>query len=259
MTTPNPPAIAPNSTKPSWFPGCILTIFAVLFGILGTYDLVYGSIIAYIFFSVRILSPASIAVILIIACDCIIYFILAFRVKRQRWFVSLAFLAVIWLVLPLPFTFLINTATMRVRNDGFSMEPALSSGSYIIADRQAYQSHLPQRGDVIIFQLPGPANSDIQLIKRIIGVPGEVVKIDQGQVSINGVHLNEPYITEQAIYSGEWKVPNGQYFVLGDNRNDSKDSHQWGFLPQKYILAKAVWIYWPSTHFGKIADINFVP
>ena len=257
MTSSNPPAIAPNSTKPNWFFGCILTIFAVLFGVLGVLDLIYGPIIAYVFLTVRMLSPANIATILIIACDCIIYFILAFRIKRQRWFVSLALLAVVWFILPLLLRFSINIATIRVRVDGYAMEPSLSNGSYILADRQAYQQHLPQRGDVIIFQFP--AQPDADLIKRIIGLPGEVVKVDQGQVFIDGIPLDEPYISAQAVYKGEWTVPEGQYFVLGDNRNDSKDSHQWGFLPREYILAKAVWIYWPPVRFGKIADINFVP
>jgi len=257
MTISNPPIVAPNSTKPGMFPGCIITIFAFLFGILGILDLIYSSVIAYVFFSVRILSLASMAVILIIASDCIIYLFLAFRIKRQRWFISLAFLAIVWLILPLLLRFSINISTLRVRNDGYSMSPALSNGNYILADRQAYQKHLPQRGDIIIFHLPAPSNSD--LIKRIIGLSGETVTIDKGQVSINGVPLDESYISSQAVYTGEWKVPEDQYFVLGDNRNESRDSHHWGTLPREYILAKAVWVYWPAVNFGKIANVNFAP
>lgn len=259
MTKSYPPATIQNSNKSNWLSGCILTLLAVLFGVLGVFDLIYGPMLAYIFFSGRMLSPASIAIILIIICDCIIYFVLAFRIKRQHWLVSLALLIIVWLVLPLPLRLLMNTTTMRVRNDGYSMEPSLSSGSYILADRKAYQQHLPQRGDLVIFQFPASSNSDTLLIKRVIGLPGEMVTIDQGQVSIDGVPLNEPYISEQAAYKGEWKIPESQYFVLGDNRNDSRDSHQWGFLPRDNILAKAVWIYWPSTHFGEIEDINFTP
>jgi signal peptidase I len=203
------------------------------------------------------LSSASIATILIIVCDCIIYFFLAFRIKRQRWFISLALLAVVWLMLPMALRFSLNVATMRVRNDGYSMMPALTNGDYILADRLAYQKHLPKRGDIIILTSPTVTGRD--LIKRIIGLPGETVKIAQGQVLINGVLLNEPYISVQAAYRGEWKIPQDQYFVLGDNRNDSQDSHQWGLLPKEYILAKAVWIYWPSAQFGRIEDINCSP
>jgi len=203
------------------------------------------------------LSLANIVTILIIACDCMIYFILAFRIKRQRWFISLALLVVVWLIFPVLLRFSIYISTLRVRNDGFSIAPVLSNGNFILANRQAYQKHLPQRGDIINFHLPSPSDSD--LIKRIIGLPGETVTISKGQVSIDGVPLDEPYISVKAAYTGEWKVPEDQYFVLGDNRNDSRDSHQWGFLPRENILAKAVWIYLLSAQFEKIVAINFSP
>lgn len=257
MTISNPPVAVQNSNKAIWLSGCLLTLLAVFFGLLGVYDLIYGSLITYIFFSARMLSLTTIAIILLIACDCMIYFVLAFRIKRQRWYVSVALLAVAWLVLSLPLAYLINTATMRNRIDGYSMEPALSAGNYILANRQAYDRDLPQRGDLVVFIFPLSTNSDEMLIKRIIGLPGETIKIDQGQVLINGVPLSEPYISEQPIYKGEWKVPEDQYFVLGDNRNESKDSHQWGFLPREAIVAKAVWIYLPFDQFGIIPDINF--
>lgn len=257
MTTSNSLASTPNSNKTNWLFGCVFIALAIFFGILGVYNLIYGAIISYVFFFAQMLSLASIVTMLIIACNSVIYFILAFRIKRQRWFISLALLVVVWLMLPMALRFSINVATMRVRNDGYSMMPALTNGDYILADRQAYQKHLPKRGDIVIFTSPTDTGRD--LIKRIIGLPGETVKIAQGQVLINGVPLNEPYISVQAAYRGEWKIPQDQYFVLGDNRNDSRDSHQWGFLPKEYILAKAVWIYWPSVQFGKIEDINFSP
>jgi signal peptidase I len=71
--------------------------------------------------------------------------------------------------------------------------------------------------------------------------------------------MEEPYITEPPAYTGTWVVPEGQFFVLGDSRNDSRDSHQWGFLPRENIIAKAVWIYYPLDHFGKIVDGKFPP
>jgi len=257
MTTSNSSITATNSNKTNQFSGCILTLLAVLLGGLGVYNLIYGLVIAYVFFAARILSLANIATILIIAFDCIIYFFLAFRIKRQRWFISAVLLVTVWLILPMALYFSINVATARVRNDGYSMMPALANGSYILTDRQAYQQHLPQRGDIIIFI--SPTNKGQDLIKRVIGLPGETVKIAQGQVLIDGAPLNEPYISNQAVYKGEWKVPEGQYFVLGDNRNDSRDSHQWGFLPRENILAKAVWVYWPLAQFSNIADVNFLP
>jgi signal peptidase I len=253
----NPSIPVQNSNQQNWLSSCVLMLLAVFFGLLGMYDLIYGSLVTYIFFSARMLSSTTIAIILLIACDCMIYFVLAFRIRRQRWYVSAALLAVVWLVLSLPLAYLINTATMRVRSDGYSMAPALADGNYVLADRQAYQRHLPQRGDVIIFQFPMSSNSDTMLTKRIIGLPGETIKIDQGQVWVNGAPLHESYISEQAVYKGEWKVPQDQYFVLGDNRNESKDSHQWGFLPRENIVAKAVWIYLPFDQFGKFPDINF--
>lgn len=257
MTISTSSTTTPNSTKQSGVIGCLLTILAIVFAILGIYDLVFGSIFAYIFSSARMLSPATIAIVVISAIDCFIYFFLAVRIKRQHWLISLVMLAVIWLALPLPLRFLINTATARVRIDGFAMGATLPNGSYVLADRQAYQHDDPQRGDIIIFRIPSSPNSD--LLKRIIGLPGEVVTINQGEVLINGTPINEPYISERPAYKGEWKVPEGQYFVLGDNRNDSKDSHQWGTLPHENILAKVVWIYFPLSSFGKIVDINYVP
>lgn len=257
MTVQNSPVIAPKSTRPAWLSGCI-TLFAILFVILGIWDLAYGSIIAYVFAAARILSPAKIAVLLIIVADCLIYFFLAARIKQQPWFISVALLVVVWLVLPITLSVLLNTTTMRVRNDGFAMQPALSNGEYLLADRQAYhQQQLPQRGDVVLLSLPD--SNQRLLVKRIIGLPGEVVTIAQGQVLINGTPLNEAYIASQAKYRGEWKVTAGNYFVLGDNRNDSSDSHIWGLVPYENIVAKVVWGYWPFTDFGKVAAINFAP
>jgi signal peptidase I len=258
MTLLNPSPIAPNPPKPSKHSGCVLTIFAIAFAILGIYNLVFGSIIAYIFSSAGMFSPASITLVLIIACNCVIYFILALRIKRQRWFISLALLAVAWLVLPLPLLFLINTTTMRLRVDGYAMGATLPNGSYTLADKQVYQQNDPKRGDVVVFQSPVSPDS-FTLIKRIIGLPGDVVSMNQGQVSINGALINEPYLSVKATYSGEWNIPQGEYFVLGDNRPDSSDSHLWGFVPRKNIMAKAVWVYFPLASFGKIIDFDTYP
>jgi len=256
MTMQNPSVPAPKATRPAWLSGC-LTIFAVLFVLLGIWDLFYGAVFTYIFASARMLSPAKLVWLLIILGDSLIYFFLAARLSRQHWFASVILLVLVWLVLPFALRFFINTTTMRVRNNGFSMMSALPNGDYILADREAYLRQLPQRGDVVLLRDPSSPDSANLLIKRIIGLPGEVITVAQGQVLIDGVPLNEPYISSAMSYRGEWKLPEGQYFVLGDNRADSKDSHQWGLLPYENIIAKAAWVYWPFANFGEIASVNF--
>lgn len=257
MTTPSSPLAPQKPSKSPGLSGCVVTVLAIFFAILGIYDLVFGSVIAYVFSSAHMLSPLNIAIVLIIACDCLICFFLVFRIKRQHWLISLTLLTVVWLVLPLPLYLMINISTARVRNDGYSMGTTLLNESYILADRLAYHQNDPQRGDIVIFRFPLDPKQD--LIKRVIGLPGETIAVKGGMVTINGTLLEEPYITESPLYNGTWVVPEGHFFVLGDNRNDSRDSHQWGFLPRENIVAKAVWIYYPLDHFGKIVDVNFPP
>ena len=139
----------------------------------------------------------------------------------------------------------INAVSARVRVDGTSMVPTLQNGEYILINKLAYKLGQPERGDIIVFSYPDDNGQD--LIKRVIGLPGDTVKIENGVVTINGQILEEPYIAQPPIYTGEWPVPDGSLFVLGDNRNDSRDSHQWGLLPQENIIGKSVLIYWPPA------------
>lgn len=257
MTTSSSSSVSQNPPKSSWVTGCAVTALVILFAILGIFDFVYGSIFAYVFSSAHILSPINIAIVFIIACACFIYFFLVFRIKRQHWLISLALLAVVWLVLPVSLRLLINISTARVRIDGYSMGATLPNGSYILTDKLAYQKNNPQRGDLVLFSFPLEPNQD--LIKRVVGLPGESIEVKEGIVTINGTPLDEPYIAAQPLYNGTWVVPEGQYFVLGDNRNESKDSHEWGFLPLENIIAKAVWIYYPVADFAKIDDVDFPP
>jgi signal peptidase I len=90
------------------------------------------------------------------------------------------------------------------------------------------------------------------LIKRVIGLPGETISVQDGKVLINGNPLDEPYIAAPPIYNDTWVVPEGQLFVLGDNRNESKDSHEWGMLPIEHVVGKAVLIYWPPQEWQVI-------
>jgi len=148
-------------------------------------------------------------------------------------------------ILAIVLYFGINAISARVRVDGLSMNPTLQHGEYILVSKISYKTGEPQRGDIIVFRLPLDPKQD--LIKRVIGLPGETVSIHDGQVTINGFPLEEPYIAQSPGYNGEWTVSEGQLFVLGDNRNDSKDSHQWGLLPLENVIGKAMVIYWPPS------------
>jgi signal peptidase I len=154
----------------------------------------------------------------------------------------------------------INIISARVRVDGFSMRPTLNDGEFVLVSRLTNFFGGYHRGDIIVFRppmypqesfyrrllgLPNISDEYEDYIKRVIGLPGEVVKIENGKVYIDGIILNEPYIAEAPNYPGEWTVPAGNLFVLGDNRNNSADSHAWGFLPSKNVLGKALVIYWP--------------
>ncbi|MBI5704121.1 MAG: signal peptidase I [Chloroflexi bacterium] len=139
----------------------------------------------------------------------------------------------------------INAVSARVRVDGLSMSPTLQNGEYVLVSRLSYKTGAPERGDIIVFSFPMDTRQD--LIKRVIGLPGETIRIQGGEVFVNGRKLQEPYIAQPPAYNGEWIVGEGQLFVLGDNRNDSKDSHQWGLLPIENVIGKALLIYWPPS------------
>jgi signal peptidase I len=151
----------------------------------------------------------------------------------------------------------INALSARARVDGYSMLPTLKNNQYVLVDRLVLHY---QRGDIIVFRPPMyPPESPLRrllgvpslqyedYIKRIIGLPGDTVKVSNGTVSVNGIALTEPYITAAPAYTGEWTVPAGQLFVMGDNRNDSSDSHSWGTLPIANVLGKAILVYWPFS------------
>ena len=149
---------------------------------------------------------------------------------------------------------IINFISARVRVDGFSMLPTLHDGEFVLVNKLAYRMGTPSRGDIIVFR--STTTADLDLIKRIVGLPGDKVNIGNGQVSVNGQALNEPYINAEPNYFGQWQVPSDYLFVLGDNRNDSSDSHAWGFLPMKNVIGKALLIYWPPPEWAMIDHIQ---
>ncbi|WP_420629755.1 signal peptidase I [Candidatus Leptofilum sp.] len=157
---------------------------------------------------------------------------------------------------------LVNSFVGRYRIDGSSMNPTLDNGQYLLINNFSYYLNEPNHGDIVVFEHP---NSDLNLIKRVIGVPGDHVEVRQlvevvndqevsrRVVLVNGIELNEPYIQAAPTYTGDWLVPDDEFFVLGDNRNSSSDSHSWGFLPEENIIGKAMVVYWP------VADWELVP
>ena len=158
------------------------------------------------------------------------------------------------LVLAVVLYFGINAISARVRVDGFSMRPTLQDGEYILVNKLAYKFSEPKRGDIIVFIFP--VNPAEDLIKRIIGVPGDTVAVQDGVLTVNGAVVDEPYISAPPAYNGSWQVPEGNLFVLGDNRNDSRDSHQWGLLPVENVIGRSVLIYWPPEEWQIIRHLK---
>jgi len=150
----------------------------------------------------------------------------------------------------------INTLTGRYQVHGLSMEPSLHDGQYLIASKVAFWLHPPQRGDVVVLE-PPTGQSEVPYIKRLIGLPGDVVEVREQRVWVNGIALNEPYISAPPAYEGNWVVGEDQYLVLGDNRNNSSDSHAWGLLARDRILGKAIFSYWPPESWGPIPHYSF--
>ncbi len=141
---------------------------------------------------------------------------------------------------------------------GNSMEPNYHDGEYLLTDKLTYRFKEPQRGDVVVFEPPN--SPDEEYIKRIIALPGETISINNGKFYINGQMLNESYIPENIYTKGKDFLPNntvktvpqGSYFVSGDNRESSSDSRYWGFIRKDKITGKAWFIYWPPKSVGVI-------
>ena len=148
----------------------------------------------------------------------------------------------------------VNFFTGRFKIDGQSMDPTMQSGEYIIVNKFAYRFGEPERGEIIVLHAPRNPNRDF--IKRVIGIPGDTIVIENQTVSVNGVVIDEPYILAPPTYSGTWTVPEGEYYVLGDNRNNSSDSHQWGFLPEANIVGRGEFVYWPVREMARVPHVD---
>lgn len=137
-----------------------------------------------------------------------------------------------------------------------SMVPTLFIGDRLVVEKVSYHFHPPRAGDIVVFQPPvllqrQGYSKDQAFIKRVIGTPGDVVAVAEGQVYVNQEPLDEPYILEPPQYNwGPYPVPDRTVLVFGDNRNDSNDSHVWGFLPQRNIIGRAWVRFWPRDRWG---------
>ncbi len=160
------------------------------------------------------------------------------------------------ILLTLVIFFMIRFAIENYRIEGQSMEPNFHDGQFLLVSKLNYLFGQPQRGDVIIFHYPLDPRKNF--IKRVIGRPGEKVEIRGGKIFVNDVRIPEPYPYNFANYDwGPVTVGPDEYFVLGDNRPESSDSHSWGMLPAKNIIGKAWVSYWPPSEWGVIHDYSY--
>ncbi len=150
-------------------------------------------------------------------------------------------------------TFLIAFVAQAFRVQGTSMQPLLEDGERIVVNKLLYRFRPIERGDVVVFHYPrDPA---VSFVKRVVGLPGDVVELRGGVVYVNGRKLEERYLAP-ALRDDETlpprEVEQGYYYVLGDHRSSSNDSRNWGFVPERYVYGKALFRFWPLARAGVI-------
>ena len=145
-----------------------------------------------------------------------------------------------------------------VKVEGTSMTPTLTDQERIFINKFTYRFGLSsiERGDTVVFWYPQDESKSY--IKRVIGLPGDHIRVENGQVYVNGRLLDEEYVPPVNRDNVSWRegeeqiVPNDDYFVLGDHRNSSSDSRTWGYVPRKNIYGRAVFVYWPLDKMGRL-------
>jgi signal peptidase I len=149
--------------------------------------------------------------------------------------------------------FLITFVAQAFRVQGTSMEPLLEDGERIVVNKFLYRFRPIERGDVVVFWYPG--DPSVSFVKRVVGLPGDLVEIRAGGLFVNGMPVREDYLPV-AFKDGDSYPPRevhrGYYFVLGDHRRSSNDSRSWGEVPEKYIYGRAVFRFWPLDRLGPI-------
>ncbi len=159
------------------------------------------------------------------------------------------------------FIYLLILQPHKIKGD--SMQPNFPDGEYLLTDKVTYRLRQPDRGDVVVFEAPGAGGEEF--IKRIIGLPGEIVSLKKGKVYINNKELSESYLALSLKTNGstflkenmEVVVPEGHFFVLGDNRPASSDSRTWGFVAKEKITGRAWIIYWPPPKVGIVKEVVY--
>jgi len=156
-------------------------------------------------------------------------------------------------VLTLLIFLIMRALVQNYRIEGYSMEPNLHEQQYLIVNKVTYYLGSPERGDIIVFEYPNGPETDY--IKRVIGLPGDTVECRPNEILVNGVVIDEPYNPHPWTYTClPQTLGEDEYFVLGDNRSQSSDSHKWGVLERKFIIGKAWISYWPMESWGRVAN-----
>jgi signal peptidase I len=170
----------------------------------------------------------------------------------QKWSESITIL-----IVAIGLAFFIRTFVAEPRYiPSESMLPTLEIGDRLIVEKLSYYTHPPQRGDIIVFIPPPQLQEQGYLeeqafIKRVIGLPGNTIEVKDGRVYVDRELLTESYIAEPPNYAmSPVIVPLDELFVMGDNRNNSNDSHVWGFLPKANVIGHACFRFWPLERWG---------
>ena len=154
---------------------------------------------------------------------------------------------------------LVNLATVRFVVDGPSMEPNFQDDQYLMVSRIHYLFNEPERGDIIVFHYPEQVTDDY--IKRIIGIPGDTIELRDARLYINGEIIDEPYINEPCAPRNcaeeTWQLDPDEYFVMGDNRNHSRDSRIFDAIRRDHIVGEVIARYWPPGAWGLVNHINY--
>ena len=181
---------------------------------------------------------------------------------------------------------LLQVTVRNFRVEGYSMDPTLEHGQYLLVNRLVYLQvdmgrlaeivpfwkagegmsrhviHAPKRGEVIVFEFPdsNPNNPKKDFVKRVVGLPGETIRMNAGTVFVNEVELDEPYLAEKdGSHAAEITLGEVEYFVLGDNRAHSNDSRSWGAVPEANLRGKAWLVYWPAPEIQVLNILDKMP